>query len=176
MSPVFSDIAALFIGWLMISAGIHKLRPGHRHYYRQLIAGYGFHNDALVCRAVPVLGGVELLLGLLIPYPSIRPLCAAGAAALLLGYVVLMAYALLQGKRDLNCGCGGPASQVKVSPVLIARNAALTMLAMAALLPGAGLWSPQGFIIVPAALLSILIYLCFEQWLANQQKIQFLRR
>lgn len=176
MLPVFSDIAALFICWLMLNAGRHKLRPRYRPYYRELIAGYGLRSEALIRGAVPVLGAVECLLGLLILPPSTRTPCALGAGALLLGYALLMAYALFQGKRDLNCGCGGPASEVKVSPWLIARNTALVTPATLALLPGAGVWSPQGVVAVPAALLGILIYLCFEQWLGNQHKLESLRR
>lgn len=176
MLPVFSDIAALFIGWLMIGAGRHKLRSRHRPYYRELIAGYGFHGDALIRRAGPALGASECLLGLLILHPWTRLPGAAGAAALLSAYALLMAYALSQGKRDLNCGCGGPATQVSVSPLLIARNAGLVTLALLALGPGAGLGSPQGLVAAPAALLGILIYLCFEQWLGNRQKLESLRR
>lgn len=176
MLPVFSDIAALFLGWLMLGAGRHKLRPRYRPYYRELIAGYGLRNEALIRAAVPVLGAVECLLGLLILHPSTRTPCALGAGALLLGYALLMAYALFQGKHDLNCGCGGPASEVKVSPWLIARNTALVTPATLALLPGAGVWSLQGVVAVPAALLGILIYLCFEQWLGNQHKLESLRR
>ena len=171
MLPVFSDIAALFICWLMLGAGRHKLRPRYRPYYRELIAGYGLRSAALIRGAVP-----ECLLGLLILHPSTRTPCALGAGALLLGYALLMAYALFQGKHDLNCGCGGPASEVKVSPWLIARNTALVTPATLALLPGAGVWSPQSVVVVPAALLGILIYLCFEQWLGNQHKLESLRR
>ena len=176
MLPVFSDIAALFICWLMLGAGRHKLRPRYRTYYQELIAGYGLRSEALIRGAVPVLGAVECLLGLLILLPSTRTPCALGAGALLLGYALLMAYALFQGKHDLDCGCGGPASEVKVSPWLIARNTALVTPATLALLPGAGVWSPQSVVVLPAALLGILIYLCFEQWLGNQHKLESLRR
>ena len=173
---VFSDIAALFLCWLMLGAGRHKLRPRYRLYYRELMAGYGLRSEALIRGAVPVLGAVECLLGLLILHPSTRTPCALGAAALLLGYALLMAYALFQGKRDLHCGCGGPASEVKVSPWLIARNTALVTLALLALGPGAGLGSPQAVVAAPAALLGILIYLCFEQWLGNRHRLESTRR
>jgi hypothetical protein len=41
---------------------------------------------------------------------------------------------LARGRRDLGCGCGGPAARQPISGGLVARNAALATAALAGLL------------------------------------------
>ncbi|MGI9294365.1 MAG: MauE/DoxX family redox-associated membrane protein, partial [Pseudomonadales bacterium] len=128
------------------------------------------------------LGSFELIVGIAIAIPASRSIGTLLGAILLLVYLVMMARQLLQGKKDLVCGCAGPASDAKISPALLLRNFALISLAMfcfashlttvhAGMQIGSALLLSLGL-----ALGMVLLYLCLEQLISNQQKLQNLLR
>ena len=63
---------------------------------------------------------------------------AALAAALLALYAAAIAVNLVRGRRDLDCGCGGPGMHRPVSGALVARNLLLGGVALALLAPASG--------------------------------------
>jgi hypothetical protein len=72
-----------------------------------------------------------VILGLILPWTRVP---AAFGAILLLGfYGVAMAIALAQGRRSIDCGCGGPGQSI--SWTLVARNAVLAGIAGLTLMP-----------------------------------------
>lgn len=80
---------------------------------------------------VPIVRGlmlIEAAMVLCLLLPSTRVLAGLGAAGLFAGYGLLMAWALLKGRSEIDCGCGG-APQI-VSGFTLARNAVLTLLAL----------------------------------------------
>ena len=65
------------------------------------------------------------------------PLAAKGAIGVLCLYAATISINLARGRSDLDCGCGGPAGQQKISGYLVLRNLVLAALA------GLTLWPSQ---------------------------------
>jgi len=161
---------ALFLAWLFAQAAIHKFRAPE--VYRQLVAVY-LDTAAVGRSTVWMIASVELALALMLLLPISRYAGLAGSALMLLAYSGLMALQLLRGRKDIQCGCAGPASTATITPSLVVRNLVCCLLALAAMAPavvvspgliGAGM---SGFI----AAFSILIYLSSEQMISNAQQM-----
>jgi hypothetical protein len=84
---------------------------------------------------------------------------ALGAVALLVLYSVAIAINLVRGRREIDCGCFGPAARVPLSGGLVARNALLIGAAALVSLPvGARplVWVDAFSVIVVVAVTTIL--------------------
>jgi hypothetical protein len=57
------------------------------------------------------------------------------AAMLLVVYAVAIGVNLLRGRRDIDCGCAGPASRRPIAWSLVARNVVLAAIGLAGLMP-----------------------------------------
>lgn len=125
-------------------------------------------------RALTVLEGIAILA---LAFPATRLAGAVLAAGLFAGYGVIMALALKQGKTQIECGCGGT-PQV-VSPVTLARNAVLVVLALGAglapnLAPDApvGMWAAGAAILVALTLwLSLTVAETLDATRARVQRL-----
>ncbi len=160
-----------FLAWLLATAGVHKLR--HPARFSELAAQYlpqslrPLWRDALV---YPV-GVLELAIALALLPPQTRQVAALVAAAVLMSYALMMAWQLAQGRRDLRCGCAGPASDVLVSPALVLRNLLIAGFALLLVLP-AGSFAPSAAGILLALCMAgffIGLYLAAEQLISNSQ-------
>ena len=160
-----------FLALLFVVAGTHKLR--HPAQFSELAAQYlpaplrPLWRDGLV---YPV-GLAEIAIALALLLPLTRGVAAVVAAALLTGYALMMAWQLVQGRRDLRCGCAGPASDVLVSPALVARNLLVAGLGLLLALPlGPMALSGVGILLAlcMAGFLAVL-YLGAEQLISNSQ-------
>lgn len=121
-------------------------------------------------RALTVLEGIAILL---LALPATRLAGAVLAAGLFAGYGVIMALALKQGKTQIECGCGGT-PQI-VSPVTLARNGVLVVLALGAgLAPDAavGVWAAGAAILVALTLwLSLTVAETLDATRARVQRL-----
>ena len=124
---VLSDAMAIFVLWLFMSAGIHKLKPENKDYYDQLITDYGVKR-LFGSWLFMVVGLIEVITALLVIPAATRDIGATLSIILLLTYMLVMGAQLIQGKTDLDCGCAGPGSRIKVSKWLLIRNASLALL------------------------------------------------
>ena len=179
---LISDCLALFLLWLFVTAGIHKLQYRNRNYYQRVISAYGFDSLAASLNFRRLLGLFELLLGMTILVPLWREVAAITATLLLLGYFVLMATQLWQGKRDVDCGCAGPMSDSKIAPALLVRNAFLIVVALfcvmndsSALFSAALNDRSAALFALPLAIMMPILYMCCEQLIVNGQKLQNLK-
>jgi hypothetical protein len=170
-----SDVVALFLMWLFIRASIHKLQVDNREYYKLLFADYGISNSNIAFVLLYLLGVVEMIIPFALLLESSRLMASIIAVLLLSTYLVGMAVQLIQGKRDMSCGCSGPNSQMKISWSLIIRNAVLVLLTLSCMLPGAGFSSQTWFATLMTSGFMILTYSCAENLIANAQKISILR-
>ncbi|WP_342805105.1 MauE/DoxX family redox-associated membrane protein [Alteromonas sp. M12] len=170
-----SDAIALFFMWLFVRAAIHKLQASNREYYKQLFADYGVTKPKLASALSYVLGALELIIAVALIFEATRTNASIIAALLLSIYLTGMAIQLIQGKRDINCGCSGPNSHIKVSWPLILRNAVLVPLVLICTLPTAGFASSLWFAVLMTGAFLILTYSCVENLIANAQKISILR-
>lgn len=168
MPDLVGNGVAWFFAWLFATAALHKFRDPV--YYRELLANWlpGLPGAQL---AGWLAGALEVAIAILLLAPAARPAGLLTGAMLLLLYAVLMASQLARGRRDVKCGCAGPASAVTISPVLLLRNMLCAGLALVALLPpavvGAGV-TGVGLSLSVATFLA-LAYLASEQIIANAQ-------
>lgn len=121
-------LALLFAG-----AAAHKLRDLHA--FRVALGDYQLVPWVLTGLAAPGLAAAEAAAAALLLSPAARPWGFAAAAALLALYGAAIALNLLRGRRDIDCGCFGPALHVGLGGGLLARNAGLLLVAGAGFLP-----------------------------------------
>ena len=172
---LLSDTSALFMLWLFVTAGIHKLNPTNDRYFADLLSEYGWHNQQFSLSIARIIGVTELAVGLGIIFPLSRMPAAIAASALLLAYTALMAVQLYQGRQDLDCGCAGPGRQLKISGYLLLRNILLAGFALFCVFPGYQLPSDSWLLALALTATAILLYVCCEQLISNNQQLKTLR-
>lgn len=118
---------------LLASAAWHKLRDLPA--FRATIGEYRLLPGALGELAAPALVVAEAFAAALLLSPWARPWGFAAAAALLALYSAAIAVNLARGRRDIDCGCFGPALRAGLSGGLLARNAIVLAAAGAGLAP-----------------------------------------
>jgi uncharacterized membrane protein YphA (DoxX/SURF4 family) len=184
---ILSDACALFFLWIFIQAGLHKISKNNEQYYGHLVLEYfnlyqGIDEVATKSKNLPwihkivkLIGFIELCLAVAIVIPVTRYIATFFIIFALLVYMLLMSYQILQGNREMNCGCGGSANQLKISSSLLVRNFIFSLIALLCLSPGQSALSSTTFVIFVIALFVILLNLTIEQLIANSQKISLLR-
>jgi len=154
---------SLLLGW----SGAHKLRDVGA--FRAALEGY----ELLPPRwAVPAGAGliaaeVGIASGLLLP--RVAGVAALAAAGLLTLYAAAIAINLVRGRRDIDCGCAGPAGRQPISAGLVARNAALAAVALVGAVPTAArplTWLDGVTVLAGVAALGLL-YAAADGLLAN---------
>lgn len=175
LSSVLAQAVALFFVWLLLQAAKHKLMPDNKYYYQGLLQDYASVPQALQSiHTVRILAIGELLLAIALLLPISKVAAAIACALLMLAYGALLSVQWFQGKRDMDCGCSGPAVSLKISPALLWRNVVLALLALfAASEPyviGVELW-----LALALAIVFSLAYNCWEGLLANSQRIEAMR-
>jgi len=162
---------SFFLVWLFITAALHKARAPQ--YYLRLVAYY-----------LPVKTGgrllvwlialVEFSISVLLLLPGLHKAGLAAAALLLAVYAVLMGWQVARGRTDLECGCAGPGSTLKVGTALVVRNLVCACLAaLATASPGPWPAGPGNIILaLVTAVLLISTYLACEQAIANAQAME----
>ncbi len=152
---------------LLFAAAWHKLRDPIGFW--QAVAGYRLLGETLerpVSRAIPV-AEILIALSLLIFPASALPVLMA--LALWCVYGGAMAANLLQGRSELECGCGGIGADQKIHWGLVTRNAVLAAVTASLLLPVASRtlswfdYATTGF----AVLILLLVYATAEHLLRN---------
>jgi hypothetical protein len=118
---------------LLAAAALHKLRDLHA--FRVALGDYRLVPWALTGAVAPALVAAEGTAAALLLSPAARPWGFAAAAALLALYSAAIAVNLARGRRDIDCGCFGPALRTGLSGGLLARNALLLAAAGAGLAP-----------------------------------------
>jgi hypothetical protein len=100
------------------------------------------------------------------------------AAAALLGlYSAAIALNLARGRREIDCGCFGPAMRQPLSLALVLRNLGLIALALVCLLPvGTRALGPLDALVIAAAVaLAALLHGALNGLIANAPRLRALR-
>jgi uncharacterized membrane protein len=164
---IISDGVAWFLVCLFVQAAWHKL--GAPEYYRRLMTRYAGRPGGGI--AVWLVALLEAYIALSLLLPESRAAGLAAAAGLLLAYGGLMAWQLLRGESNMQCGCAGPDSQLGVSWALVVRNGVCAGLALLAMT--AGVTADAGWIGLVislfVALFALLVYETSEQLISNAQ-------
>jgi hypothetical protein len=133
VDPALQLIVRASLSLLFARAALHKLRDvagfgAALERYELLPAPWAVPAGAFVIAAeVGVAAGVWL--------PRVAPAAALGAAALLALYAGAIAVNLVRGRRDIDCGCSGPARRQPISAALVVRNGVIAAAAVLGALP-----------------------------------------
>ena len=133
IDPVWSLALRAGLALLLASAAVAKLRDLRG--FVAAVAGYRLLPAALAAPAAAGFVAGELLLAVCLWLTPLRAASALGAALLLSLYGIAIAINLARGRRDIDCGCGGPLAKQSLSEALVLRNALLAGAALAAALP-----------------------------------------
>lgn len=121
IDPVFAWVARLGLCLLFGAASIHKLRDLPR--FTATLRGYRLLPDEGAAPAARLLVGMEVALVPTLLTPAADPAGPLAALLLLTVYTAAIAVNLARGRRDIDCGCLGPAHRQPLSVWLLVRNA-----------------------------------------------------
>jgi hypothetical protein len=144
--------------------------------FRAAVEGYRLLPQALVGPAAAALPVLEVAAAALLLAPGLRLAGYAAAASLLLIYSGAIAWNLLRGRREIDCGCFGAAAQVPLGPALLWRNAGLLLLAALGVLPLAArpLGAADAPAVAGAAATLLLLHAATSQLLAQAPRLRAL--
>ena len=94
--------------------------------------------DRVVVFVAPAVIAFEAVLAAALLVPQYAVMAAATCAALLTVYSSAIALNLARGRRDLDCGCLGPAGRQPISGWLLVRNSLFIAGSLAATMPSTG--------------------------------------
>ncbi|MGE0484157.1 MAG: MauE/DoxX family redox-associated membrane protein [Gammaproteobacteria bacterium] len=175
IDTVFQHIAAATLAIVFLVGAWQKLRDVTS--FELAMENYALLPAALVRPVAWLLPAFELVTGLALVSPW-RALGGAMAIVLLAGVTTAVVANLLRGRTDVGCGCGGIEDEQLLSWALVARNALLTVAAVATL--GAGAIRPLAWIdyvtVAGATLSAYSLYVAVNQLIANRPRLARLRR
>lgn len=160
IAPLVSVTITTFLVILIMRAAWHKVER-----FLETVGfaqGYGLVPDHWAAPIVRGLTAVEIGTVIALLVPGMRTLGGLLAAGLFAGYGLVMAIALMQGRSEIDCGCGG-VPQI-VSGYTLARNTILAVLALtAAALPAQAIGPLDAAAAIAAALVLAAIYAAIEK-------------
>jgi hypothetical protein len=166
LDPVLRITLHTGLALLLLSAAGHKLRAFSA--FKAALAGYDLISRRWLAAVSLLVVGLELVTGLSLLLPRAF-IPALAAAALLATYTFAIAINLRRGRRDIDCGCAGPARRVPLGPGLVGRNVLLIAAALIAALPVAPrslVWLDAVTVFAGVAMLALL-YSAGDTALAN---------
>lgn len=168
IDPIISTSAALALSVIFASAASHKLR--HPNWFRRQITEYELVPQFAVPASAMTLPVAELAIAAGLLWSATRPVAGVFAALLVSLYALAIAINLARGRKDIDCGCSGPAMRQPLQPALLARNLALVVMAVVALLPmlDRPLNLHDNFVMIAAGSVLVLLYTATDLWLANR--------
>lgn len=167
LDPVLDVALRAGLAALLASTALAKLRDLGG--FAAAVAGYRLLPDRLAGLAAVGFVAAELALAAGLWLAPLREIAGFGAAALFALYGAAIGVNLARGRRDIDCGCGGPLGRQALSGGLVARNALLSAAALATALPAAPrAWTWLDAIAALAALLTAaLLYAATNRLLAR---------
>lgn len=176
VDPLFWQVARWLLFGIFAVALWHKLRA--RAAFIVIVDDYRL----LPGRAAPA--AAHMIMGLEALVPAGLFFAGTARAAAVLAMVLLGAYAaaivinLLRGRRDIDCGCTGPADggggRHRLSAWLPVRNVGLMALGAVVVMPTSArelLWLDTAGIAAGAAV-ALLVYLAMDQLTANRPLLE----
>jgi hypothetical protein len=176
MDPAIDATVTTALALLFLVAASHKLRDPTR--FRATFAEYRLVPPALAGPTAALLVLVEVAVAGALAVPALRVPGRVAAAGLLVVYAGAVAVNLGRGRRDLDCGCAGPAARQPISGWLVARNGVLAAVALTGLAPAGArplVWVDAVTVVATTAALAAL-YAALDRLLANRPAFARLRR
>lgn len=168
IDPIISISAALVLSVIFASAASHKLK--NPAWFRRQVQEYELMPSLLIPVTAIMLPIMEVVVALGLLWGDSRPYAAALCLLLVSLYALAIAINLLKGRKDIDCGCSGPAMRQPLQAGLLVRNFFLAVFALNALLPSfeRSLGVHDFFIAIAAATVALLLYTAADLWLANR--------
>jgi Methylamine utilisation protein MauE len=185
MDPLITIIISISMSLLFGIAAVHKLRAVA--VFRAAMDEYQLIPRQLSGPVAIFLIVTELLAATLVLIPPARAPGFVVMAGLLFIYTTGISINLLRGRRDIDCGCSGPASRHELSGWLVSRNLILLVLVLLSLvLPGLDLqgvgWSAQrplnwldSLVVLFSVMVASGLYMGLNQLLAQAPRLAALR-
>ena len=129
--PIIVGTLVGVLALVMFAAAWHKFADIEA--FSGALAAYGLLPEAFVPLAARLLPAIETAIGAGILLPATRAAILAALAGLMVIYALAIGINLVRGRRNIDCGCGGPAHSL--SWALVVRNAVLATAAMVARSP-----------------------------------------
>ncbi len=173
IDPALVLVLRLALALLFAVACAHKLRGARQ--FRATLDAYRLLPRALLGPAAMVIIGAEA--ALVLALIGGHPWAGAGAVALLGLYTAAIGVNLARGRREIDCGCGGPAARQSLSGALLVRNGVLiaAALGIAAPVGTRPLHALDAFTVVSGTVAALVLYVAANQLLALVPRLRRLR-
>lgn len=178
MDPVITNIICICMALLFGVAVTHKLKAPA--VFKAAMDDYQLTPPALSWLVAVGLIALELAGSVLVLLPFTRTTGLVLMAALLLVYTAGISINLLKGRRDIDCGCNGPAARQVISGWLVLRNMIFLGLVLLAALPSGQLAAVRQLnwldllVILLAVPVASGLYLALNQLLAQAPRLHAL--
>lgn len=175
MDPVVDGIVRAGLALLFASAAAHKVRDRVR--FQGTLAEYRLLPAWVVPTVAVLVIAVEGGIAASLVTRGGRLAGLMAAATVLVVYAGAIGINLARGRRDLDCGCAGPAVRRPISGWLVGRNLVLAALALAATAPVSSralVWA-DGLTIIGATTALVALYAACDGLLAQLPAIARLR-
>jgi methylamine utilization protein MauE len=173
MDPVVDAMVRAGLTLLLGAAAAHKLRDPAT--FAATLAEYRVLPPAVVPAVARLVPLVEAAVALgLATSIVVGP---AAAACLLAVYATAIGLNLARGRRDLDCGCGGPGTRRPIGTGLVVRNVALAAAALAVARPPASrelVWI-DGLTVVAGTIALAAAYVAVDRLVAQAPALARLR-
>ena len=123
LDPAIGTLLVLCLATLFASAAVHKLRDPGR--FAAVFDSYQLLPLPVRSVAAMLVPLAESAVAAGVLLGPVRIAAAVVGSVLLITYALAIAINLLRGRRDLACGCGGPADRRVIAAWMVWRNLAL---------------------------------------------------
>lgn len=174
IDPILLAIAHYGVALLFLGSGYAK--AANFAVFRATLAEYELVPPALVGIAAFIFAAVELLIGVGAVVTATAAPAMMAAACLLCVYALAIGINLARGRRDIDCGCTGPATRQLLSGWLLVRNSGLVALAAIGTLASSGRpLGPADWVVVALGLAALVtLYAAINQLMANVPRLDAL--
>jgi hypothetical protein len=174
IDPALHWTLRLALAAILGFASVPKLRDPAG--FRSAVAGYRLLPANAVATVAAALAIVEASAALALLVPGAAGIAIPVVLALLATYTAAIAANLARGRRDIDCGCSGPAGRRPLSGSLLLRNAILASAALACLLPASARASHllDVFTVACGAGALFCLYVGYEVIAANGERLRLM--
>jgi len=174
LDPILILAANYCVALLFLSAAYGKVT--NFAVFRATLAEYELLPESLSTGAAAIFVVAELSIGAAALLPATAQPAMYAAAALLALYALAIGINLARGRRDIDCGCTGPATRQLLSGWLLLRNGALVALALVGAATSSGrVVAAADWVVVGLALTgAVALYAAINQLMANAPRLDAL--
>ena len=175
IDPVISLIFSLVLSYIFVVAAVHKWQGFAE--FQETLGNYRVLPAFLVKPFAFALPLLEFAAGVALLIPLTSKLAGAMAGILLLVYILAMLINLAQGRRSIDCGCGGSDQKQNISEWLVLRNTVLVLFAWCVMhnSPIRELGWFDWLVAFLATIVISLIYNILNQLLVNRDLLKVLK-